>query len=95
MPTRLELLRAVLERTDMAETPPVWKDRAFALGVFAGTAGFLYQLQEMLKHHTAWADFKTPAGTGEVVFCLLCGLLAVGTALGVNVANLIQGFKKE
>lgn len=55
------------------------------LAVFIiAAAAFFYFGGEMLAKHTAWSDFQTPAGVGEV-FGLLgstCG--AVGAALKID-----------
>ena len=71
------------------------KDRTLAVVVLGGTIAFLYQMSEVLKHHTCWCEMAQPAGVGEVVFALVCGLGAVGAALGLNVSNLIASFGKH
>ncbi len=68
-------------------------DRTLATCVLAGLIGFGYQLSEVLKHHTSWDQMTEPVGVGELVFCLVCGLIAVGAAGGLNVGSLLRGFK--
>lgn len=71
------------------------KDRGLALVVLAGLTGVLYQLQEILQQHSTWTDFRTPAGVGEIIFAVFCGLVAVGAALGIDLPSLAQSFRKK
>ena len=71
------------------------KDKSLALAVLAGTIGFFYQLSEVLTRHTAWTEFSKPAGMGELLFAMVCGLSAIAAALGLNVSNLLRGFQHK
>lgn len=58
-----------------------------ALIVFlVGAGAFFYLGGEMLKHHTAWADFQAPAGVGEVfgIFASVIGAVAAALKLDVT-----------
>ena len=70
------------------------KDRTLGTVVLLGSMGFLYQLSEILLRHQDWMHFKTPAGVGEVIFALVCGLGAVAAALGLDMPSLLKGFQK-
>lgn len=70
------------------------KDRTLVTVVLMGSIGFLYQLSEILLRHQDWMHFRTPAGVGEVLFALVCGLGAVAAALGLDIQSLIRGFRK-
>lgn len=71
------------------------KDRTFATLLLLGLIGFLYQLSEILLRHQDWMHFKTPAGVGEIIFALVCGLAAVAAALGLDLQSLVRGFSKR
>jgi hypothetical protein len=70
------------------------KDRTLVTVVLMGSIGFLYQLSEILLRHQDWMHFRTPAGVGEVLFALVCGLGAVAAAIGLDVQSLLRGFKR-
>lgn len=70
-------------------------NRTAAAAVLLGSIGFLYQLSVILARATSWAHFREPAGAGEVIFAIVCGLVAVAGALGLDVQGLIKSFKKE
>lgn len=80
-----------------ADREPVWKARSFALALLMGLAGFTYQMQDILRQHTehSWEWYGSPAGFGEVLFALFCGLSAILAALGLNVQRLLRSFQKE
>lgn len=71
------------------------KDRTIATVVLMGAIGFLYQLSEILLRQHDWVHFKTPAGVGEVIFALVCGLGAIAAAIGLDIQSLLRGFKKD
>lgn len=56
-------------------------------------AVFFYQGGEMLAAHSDWADFKTPAGVGEVFTLLAAVIGAVAAALKIDLPNLISFVK--
>lgn len=64
--------------------------------VFVSAAvAFFYFGGEMLARHTAWAEFQTPAGVGDI-----CGLFAsvgvvVAAALKIDIGGLKGLFVKE
>lgn len=68
------------------------KDRTLAFACLSFSIAFIYQLSEILKRHSSWAEFRVPAGVGEILFALVCGLLALATALGLDVQSLVKGF---
>ena len=56
-------------------------------------ATFFYFGGEMLASHTDWAEFKTPAGVGEI-FGLFASVLGVAAAaLKIDLPNLINMLK--
>ena len=60
------------------------KQRSYlAIFIIAGAA-FFYFGGEMLKNHTAWSEFSTPAGVGEVFGLLASTLGTVGAALKID-----------
>lgn len=67
-------------------------DRTLAILCLAFSTAFFYQLSEVLSKHACWCDFAKPAGFGEILFALVCGLVAIGTALGLDVPRLLKGF---
>lgn len=71
------------------------KDRTLAVAFLSFSIAFLYQLSEILKRHSAWAQLQAPAGVGEILFALVCGLLAIGTALGLDLQSLAKGFSER
>lgn len=58
-----------------------------------GAGVFFYQGGEMLATHTAWSDFRTPAGVGEVFTLLGAVVVAVAAALKIDLPNLISFVK--
>lgn len=68
------------------------KDRALATVFLTGSIGFLGSLAHTLTKHSQWTDFQQPQGAGELVFCLVCGLVAISAALGLDVSRLVKGF---
>lgn len=71
------------------------KDRTLATACLAFSIAFIYQLSEILKRHSEWSEFRVPAGVGEILFALVCGLMALATALGMDLDSLIKGFTKR
>lgn len=71
------------------------KDRALATSSLVFSLAFLYQLSEILRRHSQWAELKVPAGVGEILFAVVCGLAAVATAWGIDIDSLIKGFKSK
>jgi hypothetical protein len=57
---------------------------------FVGMSAFFYFGKEMLTNHTAWTDFQTPAGVGEIFGLFFSVVVAIGGALGVNVFDIIR-----
>lgn len=70
-------------------------NRTLFVVALAGAIGFLYQLSEILLKHTAWLELKQPAGVGEILFAVVCGLLAVAAAMGLDMPALIRGFTNK
>jgi hypothetical protein len=58
-----------------------------------GVALFLYRLGELLQSHSSWSDFKTPAGTGEIVMLLGGVIVAIVGALGLDLGSLLDAVK--
>lgn len=60
------------------------KQRGWLAIFVIAAAVFFYSGGEMLKNHTAWSDFQTPAGVGEVFALLASTFGAVGAALKID-----------
>ena len=88
----------ILAQRRASDQPPTVivkvKDRTLAGAALLGAIGFLYQLSEILMRHAEWSEFQRPAGVGEILFALVCGLTALGAALGLNIESLLKGFQK-
>ena len=62
-----------------------------ALTVFlAGLASFFYFGSGILSKHTAWTDFQTPAGVGEIFGLGFSVVVTIAGALGINVIDLVR-----
>lgn len=53
---------------------------------------FFYFGSEMLKNHTNWNDFQTPAGVGEIFYLFASVFASIGAALGIDVSSLVRKF---
>lgn len=53
-------------------------------------AAFFYFGGEMLSNHTDWAEFKTPAGVGEIFGLFASVLGVVAAALKIDLPNLMS-----
>ena len=71
------------------------KDRTIAIAFLGGAIAFLYQMSEILMRHSAWSDFRTTAGVGEILFAAVMALLTIGAGVGLDLSSLVRGFKKE
>lgn len=62
--------------------------------LLAGLAGFLYQMQDLLRHHvgSSMDYYASPVGLGEILFALFSGVAAMLAALGLNVHALVRPF---
>lgn len=60
--------------------------------MLAGLAGFLYQMQDLLRHHTGdKIDFYyTPPGVGEILLAAFSGIVATLAALGLDISKFIR-----
>ncbi len=58
----------------------------------AGLFTFFYFGSEMLAKHTAWTDFKTPVGVGDIFGLFASVTASIGGALGVNVSKMLNYF---
>lgn len=56
-------------------------------------AVFFYQGGEILAQHSDWADFRSPAGVGEVFTLLAAVIGAVAAALKIDLPNLLAFLK--
>lgn len=70
-------------------------NRTLFVVALTGLIGFLYQLSEILLKHADWLELKQPAGVGEILFAVVCGLTAIAAAIGLDIPALVKGFKKE
>lgn len=74
------------------------KDNILAACVVFGLTGFFYPIYSRLGQMQAWEPFS-PADAQALILALLCGIGAVGAALGVNVKDLLANitgiFKKD
>lgn len=83
-------------------TPPAAKqsvqDNILATCVVAGVIGFIYPIYSRLGAMTDWQPFS-PADAQAVTLSLLCGVGAIGAALGIDIkklfCNLTGLFKGE
>jgi len=67
-----------------------------ALTVFlAGLAAFFYFGSGILAKHTAWTDFQSPAGVGEIFGLGFSVVVTIGGALGINVIDLLRKVTKS
>lgn len=57
-----------------------------------GLAAFFYYGKEILLKHTAWTDFQTPAGVGDIFGLFFSVTLAIGGALGINIFSIVRNF---
>lgn len=74
------------------------KDNLLATAVVFGLVGFLYPIYSRLGQMQAWGQF-TPADAQALTLALLCGVGAVGAALGINIGGLVANvtalFRKD
>lgn len=56
-------------------------------------AAFFYFGGEMLGNHSDWAEFKTPAGVGEIFGLFASVLGVVAAALKIDLPNLLAFLK--
>ena len=71
------------------------QQRSLAVVVLVGLVGFLYPLVDVLSKIQDWSVIWDPPNVSQLVFCAVCGLVAVGGALGLDIPALVQGFKKQ
>lgn len=73
------------------------KENRTIVVLLLGVAGFLYQMQDLLRHHTGGSMdyYTTPVGVGDILFALLSGVVMMLAALGVNIETLIGIFKGD
>lgn len=69
--------------------------RGLAAIVLVGLIGFLYPLAGVIQKITSWAVIWDPPAVGEIVQCIVFGLVAVAGAMGLDVPALIAGFRKD
>lgn len=65
------------------------KDRLLITVVLAGLIGFLYPLYDFLGHIDNWEVIDQPHGISQLIWCVICGLAAIGASLGINIKNLL------
>ena len=58
-------------------------------------AVFFYQGGEMLAQHSEWADFRTPAGVGELFTLCAAVIGAVAAALKINLPALLASVTRN
>lgn len=62
-----------------------------AVTVFlCGVGAFFYFGQEVLRKHTAWTEYQTPAGVGDIFGLFFAVTVAIGGALGVNIIGIVR-----
>lgn len=73
------------------------KENRTIVVLLLGLAGFLYQMQDLLRHHTgnSMDYYATPPGVGDITLALLSGVVAMLAALGVNLDTLLSLFKGD
>lgn len=69
-----------------------WKHRTLATAVLVGVIGFLYPLMQVFLELKSWEGaWEQPALAGKLIWCLICGLMAMAAAMGLNIGNLLRG----
>ena len=58
-----------------------------------GWSMFLWQMSELLQHHTEWAEMKTPPGVAEILKASFYATVAFGGAFFSNFSKMAQIFK--
>lgn len=69
------------------------KQNGWIVGFLIAAGVFFYFGGEMLAKHTAWSDFQSPAGVGEIFGLLGSVVGAVGTALKIDLPSLLSRVK--
>lgn len=64
-----------------------------ASALLLGWSMFLWQMSELLQHHTDWADMKTPPGVAEILKASFYATVAFGGAFFANFGKMAQIFK--
>ena len=66
------------------------------LSVFlVGLGAFFYFGGEILARHSDWAEFRTPAGVGEVFGLGASVVMAIAGALGLKTELVTQFFRRK
>lgn len=68
------------------------KDNILASVVLAGMIAFLFPLMDMLNHIDNWEVIEQPHGVAQLIWCLICALVAVGAALGLDIKKFVFQF---
>lgn len=70
-------------------------NKAPLAALLSGLIVFLYQLGEILAKHSLWAEFRTPAGVGEICVASAAALVAFGGALFTDFSKLIDALRRK
>lgn len=70
-------------------------NKAPVAALLSGLVVLLYQLGEILAKHSLWAEFRTPAGVGELCVCLAAALVAFGGALFTDFGKLMDAVRRR
>lgn len=62
--------------------------------LLTGLASFFYFGGELLLRHSSWAEFRTPAGVGELFGLGFSVVVAVAGALGIKPDSLLSVFTR-